>query len=159
VTQETPKHIRKRIPLPLVITLVLFTVVTLFFLLEFVAATANPRPDGEPETLTADTFMDILTPLMANADATRGEVLVNETFECHVCHVQNGGQIAPLFTGIAERAVTERPPLTAEAYLYEAIMFPTAHVVEGFSAAMPANYPSRVTPEQTADMIAYLLTQ
>lgn len=144
--------------LPLFITVGLFLIVTVGFIYEFVL-TSTTQPEGAAEVLTAATYMDIVAPLLKNADPARGEQLVNSGFECHVCHIQNAGQIAPSFVGIGQRAATARPPLTAEAYLYEAIMYPSVHVVSGYSASMPANYPSRLEPQQVGDMIAYLLTQ
>lgn len=144
--------------LPLVITVGLFLVVVVGFVYEFVL-TSTTQPEGAAEVLTAATYMDIVGPLLANADPMRGEQLIHSGFECHVCHIQNAGQVAPSFVGMGARAATARPPLTAEAYLYEAIMYPSVHVVSGYSAAMPANYPSRLEPQQVGDMIAYLLTQ
>jgi len=48
---------------------------------------------------------------------------------------------------------------TAEQYLLESIVSPGAHVVEGYAAGiMPANYGARITPQEAADMIAYLLS-
>ncbi len=144
--------------LPLVITGGLLVVITLGFLYEFVLTSTVP-PEGAAETLTSSTYMDIVTPLLAAADVERGSVLVNSQFECHVCHVQSAGQVAPSFEGLGARAASARPPLTAEAYLYEAIMYPSVHVVSGYSASMPANYPTRLEPQQVGDMIAYLLTK
>lgn len=149
---------RPALKMPIVITVVLIVVVSVVFLYEFVIA-STVAPAGELRTLTADNYLDIVQPLLLNADVARGKQLVEETYECHVCHIQNGGQIAPLFTGLGERATKERPPLTAESYLYESIVYPTAHMVKGYSAAMPANYPTRLTPQEIGDMIAYLLTQ
>jgi cytochrome c len=144
--------------LPLVITGVLLVVITLGFVYAFVL-TSTVSPEGAAEVLTSSTYMDIVTPLLAAADVERGAVLVNSQFECHVCHVQSAGQVAPTFEGIGVRASSARPPLTAEAYLYEAIMYPSVHVVSGYSASMPANYPTRLEPQQVGDMIAYLLTK
>jgi mono/diheme cytochrome c family protein len=144
--------------LPILISVILLVGVTVLFLVEFVAASTT-QPQGEVATLTATTYLDMVTPLMVNADAARGEILVNQTYECHVCHVTNAGQIAPSFVGMGQRASEERVPLTAEAYLYESIVYPTAYLVEGYSAAMPSNYPTRFSEGQLGDIIAYLLTQ
>lgn len=144
--------------MPVLISAALLVVITALFLYEFVVASAV-TPDDEAIVLTASTYMDIVAPLLANADPLRGEQLTNVTYECHVCHVQQANQIAPAFVGLGQRAGLERPPLKAAAYLYESIMYPTAHVVEGYSAAMPANYPARLTSQDVGDIIAYLLTQ
>jgi hypothetical protein len=60
--------------------------------------------------------------------------------------------------GIAARAATRRPPLSAAEYVYESITTPTAYVVEGFQPAMPPNYPERLTDQELGDIIAYLLS-
>ncbi|MFQ3672287.1 MAG: cytochrome c [Aggregatilineales bacterium] len=144
--------------LPLLVTGALLAVISIGFVYEFVL-TSTTTPEGAAEVLTSNTYMDIVAPLLAAADVERGAALVNSQFECHVCHVQSAGQVAPGFDGIGARAATARPPLTAEAYLYESIMYPSVHVVGGYSASMPANYPTRLEPQQVGDMIAYLLTR
>lgn len=144
--------------LPLVVTSLLLAVITIGFIYEFVL-TSTTTPEGAAQTLTASTYMDIISPLLASADVERGAELVNRQFECHVCHVQSAGQVAPSFDGIGQRAAAERLPLTAAAYLYESIMYPSVHVVSGYSASMPANYPTRLEPQQVGDMVAYLLTR
>lgn len=47
---------------------------------------------------------------------------------------------------------------SAEAYLLESIVLPNAYVVEGYGAnIMPGDYGDRLTAQQVADLIAYLL--
>jgi hypothetical protein len=139
-----------------VITLTLLIVFGVVFVLEFVAASERP---ATPEALTADSYMAEVNRLLANADTQRGEALIQEKYECHVCHIQGAGKIAPDFAGIALRAETTHSPLQPAAYIYESIVYPKAHQIEGFSGAMPINYGSRLSEQELGDMIAYLLTQ
>lgn len=143
---------------PVILTMTLVGVVAVVFGYEFMVASTT-QPEGVISQLTADSYMDIVGPLLASADAARGAIIANETHECHICHIRNAGQIAPGFEGLGERAASERPPLTAAAYLYEAIIYPSAYVVPGYSAAMPTNYHMRLTDQQLGDLIAYLLQQ
>lgn len=154
---DTPTEKRGSMRLPLIITLALLAVVAIVFLVEFVAA-SQPAPASDPR-LNADTYMDIVAPLIAEADAARGETLVNSTYECHTCHVQGAAKIAPSFEGLGARAAQTRPPLTAAAYLYEAIVRPDLHIVEGYANAMPLNYRQRINETDMGDIIAYLLNQ
>ncbi|MBC8099359.1 MAG: hypothetical protein H7Y11_07945, partial [Armatimonadetes bacterium] len=57
-----------------------------------------------------------------------------------------------------QRTATRRPPLTAEAYLYESILYPTAYEVEGYTGQMPRTY-GELSDRDLGDIIAYLLTQ
>lgn len=64
---------------------------------------------------------------------------------CATCHAKAGVErqaafdVGPDLTGLAERAGTRRPGLTAEAYVREALRTPTAFIVPGFEqrSAMP----------------------
>lgn len=48
---------------------------------------------------------------------------------------------------------------TGEQYLFESIVRPEAHVVEGYTAGlMPDRLGDLMTPQETADMIAFLMT-
>lgn len=108
--------------------------------------------------LTSVTYMDKVSALLKDADATRGAALV-EQFACTACHREGAKtKIAPAYDGIAERAATRRPPLTAAAYIYESITNPMAYVVTGFSPAMPQNFSQQLSERQLGDIIAYLLT-
>ena len=105
----------------------------------------------------SDGFADALARAMAGADAEIGERLVAET-DCATCHLTGDGRTAPLFDGLASAAAGRRPSLSAEAYLYEAIVSPAAHLVEGYAQAMPNNYGERYSEAELGHMIAYLLT-
>jgi cytochrome c2 len=150
--------LKKPSAIPVYVALFLLVAFAVIFAIEFIAASEN-SPHTEPaENLTIDTYMSDVTPLLTDADPQNGDALIDQ-YECAACHragAENG--IAPSFVGVAERAATRRPPLTAAAYLYESIWHPNAYVVEGFSGAMPQNYAERLSERELGDMIAYLLT-
>ncbi len=96
--------------------------------------------------------------LLENADATRGDALIDE-LGCAVCHRAGAGRVAPGFEGIAQRAASRVPDLSAAAYIYQSIAYPTIYVVEGYTPAMPQNYLATLSESELGDIIAYLLTE
>ncbi|MBZ0301735.1 MAG: cytochrome c [Anaerolineae bacterium] len=139
---------------PVYLTLALLAGVTLTFVVVFISA-SEPANDAVPVT---DTYAERVEVLLANADPARGEALLGP-IDCAACHIlaaETG--IAPRFDGVATRAATRRPPLTAAEYIYESITHPTAYVVEGFTGSMPQNFAERLTDQQLGDIMAYLLT-
>lgn len=102
-------------------------------------------------------YADELQLALTGADAAKGERLISET-DCASCHILGEGRTAPLFDGLASVAGERRSPLSAEQYLYEAIVFPGAHLVDGYADAMPNDYGERFALADIGHMIAYLLT-
>jgi len=144
---------------PVYLVIGLFILVTIIFL-GALALTTEGELVATPTAvqLAADTYMDKVTVLLQGADASRGAKLV-EQFACTACHREGAvNKIAPAYDGIAERAATRRPPLTAAAYIYESIINPMAYVVEGYNPAMPQNFAQQLSDQQLGDIIAYLLT-
>lgn len=111
---------------------------------------------GAP-TVGSDAYAAELETVLAGADANIGEALITET-DCATCHLTGDVSAAPLFDGLGSLAGKRRPPLSAEQYLYEAILYPAAHLLDGYANAMPNNYGERFSPSQIGHMIAYLLT-
>jgi cytochrome c len=138
----------------------LFVLITLIFVVALVAATESEgtaTPEATAE-LGADTDMDKVTALLQNANPGNGVSLIEE-YGCVACHrLGVASKVAPSFEGIAERAASRRPPLSAGAYIYESIINPTSYVVDGFQPAMPQNFSGRLTDRELGDIIAYLLT-
>lgn len=149
---------KKPSAIPVYVALILLVTFAVIFIIEFISASENPARSEPATNLSVDTYVSTVTPLLVEADPQNGEALLI-SYDCVACHragAENG--IAPAFVGIAERAATRRPPLTAAAYIYESIIHPTAYIVDGFSGAMPQNYPERLSERELGDIIAYLLT-
>jgi mono/diheme cytochrome c family protein len=145
---------------PVIIVISFFILITIIFVIAFVITTGSEMAAASQPTdaLTADTYVEQVAGLLQNADADNGAQLV-EAYGCIACHrLGVSSRVAPAFEGIAERAATRRPPLTAADYLYESIINPTAYVVVGYQPAMPQNYPDRLSDQELGDIIAYLLT-
>jgi ferredoxin/coenzyme F420-reducing hydrogenase delta subunit len=133
------------------------------------------RPDpSEAQTLFADTVLlgqgqvrrFDLEDTRIGPDPVEGEKLYYETTlgnnaACRICHSLEPGEdlVGPSFAGIATRAATRVPGMTAEEYLYQSITDPDAYVVEGFPAGqMVPNLDEILTEEQIADLIAFMMT-
>jgi hypothetical protein len=144
---------------PLLVVMLLFILMVAVVTLDFLTANESMNSDAlTPVTeLTVDTYADIVTPLLENADPEKGALLVEE-YSCVACHrLGVAAGIAPSFEGGADRAATRRPPLTAAAYIYESIVHPEVYVVEGYQPAMPQDYSDRLSDSELGDIIVYLL--
>jgi nitric oxide reductase subunit C len=101
-------------------------------------------------------------------DAARGEELYHQTTigsasapGCVTCHSTDEGVVlvGPSHAGVATRAGTESPGMSAAEFLEQSIRDPNAVVTEGFSpGVMYQNYDTDLTDQQVADLVAYLLT-
>ncbi len=136
-----------------------FAVIALLALVAFAAILVviilRPAPgDGE---LNAETYAEAVAAALENSDSEIGADLVY-ALECNLCHLQGDGSQSPLFYGLADIASQRRPPLSAEQYLYEATLYPDAHLVEGYTNAMPNNYIDRLSEQEVGHIIAYLLS-
>lgn len=79
----------------------------------------------------------------SEAQAKRGEALYKE--QCAACHGDNLEGSGPM------------PPLAGKDFLANWQGKPVADVFEKTNSSMPATAPGSLSPEQTADVIAYLL--
>jgi len=101
-------------------------------------------------------------------DAANGEALFthatigeNHAPGCITCHSLEPDVVVvgPSQAGLATRAETRVPGLTAEEYIRESIINPNAYVVEGFAeGVMYQNYATDLTAEQIDDIVAYTLS-
>ncbi|MEQ8677489.1 MAG: cytochrome c [Aggregatilineales bacterium] len=153
MTDETT---RRTSVLPVFIALAILAVFLVVFALEFFDLSKSSG-GVEEDQLTVETYMDIVAPLLENADATRGETLLT-TYGCSACHAGNGaGRLAPSHTELASVVAIRRPPLTAAAYVYESIIYPGAFIVEGYPNNMPRIYEDQIPEDELGDIIAYLI--
>lgn len=97
-----------------------------------------------------------------STDAGAGEELFSSSKSgCSVCHsVEPGIQlVGPSLAGVATRAETRVPGLTAEEYLRESIVDPDSYVVEGYPAGqMLDNFAETLSSEEIDSLVAFLLT-
>ena len=99
-------------------------------------------------------------------DPLRGEMLfragVNDAPPCSACHlVAEGGtgfSLAPNLSGIATRAGGRIASLTAEQYIEDSILHPQNYVVPGYNVSMYTEYATHLSPQDLADLVAYLMT-
>ena len=140
-------------PKQLILSVAILAIACFALLLALVisATSSSGAPTAESGAYAAE-----LESALAGADAKIGEALISEA-DCATCHLTGDGSAAPLFNGLGALAGQRRPPLSAEQYLYEAILFPAAHLLDGYANAMPNDYGERFSPSQIGHMIAYLL--
>ncbi len=138
------------------VALALFAVVLIAFVL-LIAYILIDNSSGASTTLTEESYAAEVAAALEGADAFIGGGLINE-YECYTCHVLGDGSLSPLFDGIGNFAAERRPPLSAEQYLYEAIVFPGVFLVEDYSDSMPNNYDEQLSEQEVGHIIAYLLT-
>jgi mono/diheme cytochrome c family protein len=103
-----------------------------------------------------------------SADPDRGEALYHQTTigpnaapGCITCHSLEPGKtlVGPSHAGIATKAASIVPGMSAEDYLRESIVTPDAHVTEGFTTGiMYQNYGKDLTEQEINDLVAYLMT-
>lgn len=143
---------------PIYVVTLIFVVFAGIFLVEFINLSSSESEGEAAPVLDEDTYMEIVVPLLEDADPANGELLVQE-YACVGCHMANANaRLAPPFTQVAAVAGERRPPLQPEAYIYESILYPGAYEVEGYMNNMPRNYGTLVSDDELGDIIAYLLT-
>jgi mono/diheme cytochrome c family protein len=111
-----------------------------------------------------------LTQALPDGDAANGKVLAEGTLGCAACHTLS--TVGPAWAGdgttpgIGTRAAArlDEPgyngqATTADQYLLESIVDPNAYLVADYAAnLMPGDFGGRLTPQDAADLIAYMLT-
>ncbi|GAB4429185.1 MAG: hypothetical protein Kow00106_24200 [Anaerolineae bacterium] len=93
-------------------------------------------------------------PDMAQLAAQGKELFV----QCEACHGAENGA-GPALTGMGERAASRVEGLSAEEYLYQSIVQPSAYIVEGFPDIMPKNYGEQFSETELQALVAYILTE
>lgn len=96
-------------------------------------------------------------------DATRGAALftqsVNGAPSCSTCHTLDGStHVGPSLKGFAAVASTRVEGVSAADYAHNSILQPASYVVSGFANLMYGQYAQQLSPQQIADLVAYLLT-
>jgi mono/diheme cytochrome c family protein len=96
-------------------------------------------------------------------DAARGEALFTESIDgappCSTCHSIDGSAlVGPTLLDYATQAQEHAGDGDIEEYTHASIVQPAAYVVSDFPNAMYTLYGQRLSEQQIADLIAYLLT-
>jgi mono/diheme cytochrome c family protein len=97
-------------------------------------------------------------------DRTRGEEIfrhgVKDSPPCITCHqVTVGGfsfAVGPNLVGIGKRAGDEIKGMTAEQYIEDSILHPSHHLVPGYRDLMYPDFAKHFSPQDIADLIAFL---
>src|SRR5689334_22797627 len=97
-------------------------------------------------------------------DAKKGEDVFNtgstSQVPCVTCHSLDGtALVGPSLQGIATHAAERQEGVSAEEYIRQSIIQPSAYVVPGYSDAMYKNYAQRLSEDDINNLIAFLLTQ
>jgi mono/diheme cytochrome c family protein len=122
--------------------------------------TETPTPvPTEAATNTPEPPTNTPEPATPSGNAANGQILF-QTQACAGCHMVDSAMtlVGPSLLGLGERAGSRVPGLSAYDYLYQSIVDPNVHIVEGFQPnLMPAIFGTTLTEEQINDIIAYLL--
>lgn len=79
---------------------------------------------------------------------------------CHTIEGLTAGTVGPNQTHLGTVAETRIPGTSAEDYIHESILDPSAYVVEGFpDDVMPKNYGELISTDELADLVTFLLAQ
>lgn len=79
---------------------------------------------------------------------------------CASCHstLPDTVIVGPSLAGVAARADTRLPDMSAQVYLEQSILDPQAYLVDGYKALMPTNFGQTLEREQIHALVEYLLT-
>ena len=93
-----------------------------------------------------------------NALVIQGQKVFNA--RCATCHalVPDTIIIGPSLAGIATRAETRIPGMSADEYIQLSILRPGDYVVEGFNNVMITNFAKELTNEDMNALVAFLMT-
>jgi hypothetical protein len=147
------QHSAKRLPAEA--ALLLIVIVLIAFVAVVITNLQGVEVGGE-EPVSAESYRARVDALLAIGQPENAEAAMTK-FTCIACH-RGESAVGPLFEGIAERAATRRPPMPADAYIYESIIHPSAYVVEGYNDVMLRDIGTRISDQELADIISYLLT-
>jgi cytochrome c551/c552 len=96
-----------------------------------------------------------------NSAEGRGSALFSGKGRCATCHSISPDVtiVGPSLAGIATRAETREPPLTAAEYLEESILDPDKFKPPGFEMLqMDTSLAKSLTTDEITDLVAYMLT-
>lgn len=99
--------------------------------------------------------------LPAEGDPAHGETLFQHendgTPACNSCHVAED-KGAPTLTGFGTRADKRVEGMSGREYAFWSIVEPGRHLAPNFGNAMPNQYDDKLSTQDIADLIAYILS-
>lgn len=109
---------------------------------------------GEPETSLSD---------LPSGNAENGAVLFNQKIDdapaCSSCHnIDDTKSQGPGLGGFSDRAADAVDGQSAKEYAYYSILRPSKHLVSSFSNLMYSDYEEKLSAQQLADLIVYILS-
>lgn len=99
--------------------------------------------------------------LPTDGDPVNGAVLFNNTGSsvpaCSACHNESAAAAPHLDETYPEIAANRIDDMDAHKYTFYAIVEPWRHLAAGYGNAMYNQYDERLSPQEIADLMAYLL--
>ena len=135
-----------------------------------VAACGNDDADTTTQPPSTTQAATTTTPATAVGDPERGRQIWEDgggvigAPGCSACHSVDGSENigslrAPTWQGISGRAGDRVAGLSAEEYLRQSIVDPTAYIVDGYFAdSMPKGFKILLSEEDIDGLVAFLLT-
>jgi cytochrome c2 len=102
-----------------------------------------------------------LSVTLPTGNAANGQELFEAPYGCSACHSLEADKVivGPSLAGIANLATTRKSGYDAAKYIHESIVQPKSFMVQGFADVMPVNFGERMSAQDLADIIAFLLEQ
>src|SRR5258705_444886 len=111
----------------------------------------------------------VITMLAACSDTNsenlnRGRQIYNSggtsAVPCATCHTLDGSElVGPSFQGLKDRAGSAVDGMSAEDYIRQSIVDPSAHIVPDYPDSMYKGYGDVLSDEDIDGLIAYLMSQ
>jgi mono/diheme cytochrome c family protein len=97
-------------------------------------------------------------------DAARGAALftqsVNGAPPCSSCHSSDSSNgVGPSFAGFGDSAAVRDAALSSLEYAFYSIVQPARHTVPGYPNVMYSQYGARLSSQDIADLVAYVLSR
>ncbi len=100
---------------------------------------------------------------LPEGNAENGQVLfrteIDDAPACSSCHrIDSSKNQGPGLGGFGDRAGRAVDDQSAKEYAYYSILRPSKHLVSGFSNLMYRDYEEKLSDQELADLIAYILS-
>jgi mono/diheme cytochrome c family protein len=100
---------------------------------------------------------------LPDGDAARGAQIFRESINgapaCATCHAVGGSaKSGPSLDNFGAVAADRVDDQDAETYTFYSILRPAKHIVSSYSNMMPSDYADKLSRQDIADLIAYLMS-